>query len=30
MIVEKITGDSWEQAVRSRIIEPLGLEHTLS
>jgi D-alanyl-D-alanine carboxypeptidase len=28
MIVEKITGNSWEQEIRSRIIEPLHLEHT--
>jgi D-alanyl-D-alanine carboxypeptidase len=28
MIVEKITGNSWAQEVRSRIIEPLHLEHT--
>ncbi len=28
MIIEEITGNSWEQAVRSRIIEPLHLKHT--
>jgi CubicO group peptidase (beta-lactamase class C family) len=28
LIIEAITGNSWEQAVRSRIIEPLHLEHT--
>ena len=28
LIVEKLTGNSWKQAVRSRIIEPLHLEHT--
>lgn len=27
MIIEKITGKSWAQEVRSRIIEPLKLEH---
>ncbi|MFD9635101.1 serine hydrolase domain-containing protein [Streptomyces violascens] len=28
MIIEKITGHTWEQQVRSRILRPLGLEHT--
>jgi D-alanyl-D-alanine carboxypeptidase len=28
MIIEAVTGKSWEQAVRSRIIDPLHLEHT--
>ena len=28
LIIEAITGNSWEQAVRSRIIEPLHLKHT--
>jgi D-alanyl-D-alanine carboxypeptidase len=28
LIVEAITGNSWEQEVRSRIIEPLDLKHT--
>jgi D-alanyl-D-alanine carboxypeptidase len=28
LIVEAITGESWEQAVRSRIIEPLDLKRT--
>jgi D-alanyl-D-alanine carboxypeptidase len=28
MIVEKVTGNSWAQEIRSRIIEPLHLEHT--
>jgi D-alanyl-D-alanine carboxypeptidase len=28
LITEKVTGNSWEQEVRSRIIEPLGLEDT--
>ena len=28
LIIEAITGNSWDQEVRSRIIEPLDLEHT--
>ncbi|MFD7165333.1 serine hydrolase domain-containing protein [Streptomyces violascens] len=28
MIIEKITGHTWEQQVSSRILRPLGLEHT--
>jgi D-alanyl-D-alanine carboxypeptidase len=28
LIIEAITGNSWEQEVRSRIIEPLKLQHT--
>ncbi|WUW49857.1 beta-lactamase family protein [Streptomyces sp. NBC_01460] len=28
MIIEKITGRTWEQEVRRRILRPLGLEHT--
>jgi D-alanyl-D-alanine carboxypeptidase len=28
LIIEKITGDRWEQEVRSRIIEPLNLKDT--
>ena len=28
MIIEEITGNTWEEEVRSRIIEPLGLEDT--
>ncbi|WP_201023295.1 serine hydrolase domain-containing protein [Serinicoccus chungangensis] len=27
-IVEKVTGQTWDGALRSRIIEPLGLTHT--
>ncbi|SFD02103.1 serine hydrolase domain-containing protein [Streptomyces aidingensis] len=30
MIVEKLTGNPWEQEVHERIIEPLGLRHTLT
>jgi D-alanyl-D-alanine carboxypeptidase len=28
LIIEKVTGNSWEQEVRSRIVEPLGLKDT--
>jgi D-alanyl-D-alanine carboxypeptidase len=28
MIIEKITGRTWEQQVHHRILRPLGLEHT--
>ncbi|MEF9905289.1 serine hydrolase domain-containing protein [Streptomyces sp. P9-A2] len=28
MIIEKITGRSWEQQVRDRVLRPLGLRHT--
>ncbi|MFI1419921.1 serine hydrolase domain-containing protein [Streptomyces sp. NPDC020731] len=28
MIIERITGRTWEQQVRHRILRPLGLEHT--
>lgn len=28
MIIEKITGNSWGDEVRSRILDPLGLHHT--
>jgi D-alanyl-D-alanine carboxypeptidase len=30
MIVEKVTGRPWEQAIHDRIIEPLGLRHTFT
>jgi D-alanyl-D-alanine carboxypeptidase len=30
MIIEKATGHSWEREVHERIIEPLGLAHTLT
>ncbi|MFD7510923.1 serine hydrolase domain-containing protein [Streptomyces sp. NPDC059853] len=30
MIIEKLTGHPWEQEVHERIIEPLGLRHTLT
>ncbi|RMI42401.1 serine hydrolase domain-containing protein [Streptomyces triticirhizae] len=30
MIIEEATGHRWEQEVHDRIIEPLGLEHTIS
>ncbi|WP_243761538.1 serine hydrolase [Streptomyces sp. YIM 98790] len=30
MIVEKLTGNPWEQEVHERIIEPLGLRHTFT
>lgn len=29
MVIEKATGNSWAQEVHDRIIEPLGLRHTL-
>lgn len=28
MIIEKVTGRTWEQQVRDRILRPLGLRHT--
>ncbi|MGW5212997.1 serine hydrolase domain-containing protein [Streptomyces sp. NPDC004051] len=28
MIIEKVTGRSWEQEVRDRVLRPLGLRHT--
>jgi D-alanyl-D-alanine carboxypeptidase len=28
MIIEKVTGHSWEQELHERVIEPLGLHHT--
>ncbi|WP_411576565.1 serine hydrolase [Streptomyces mutabilis] len=30
MIVERVTGNPWEQEIHERIIEPLGLRHTLT
>lgn len=30
MIVEKVTGHSWEQEIHDRIVEPLGLRHTMT
>ncbi|MGW7520533.1 serine hydrolase domain-containing protein [Streptomyces sp. NPDC054796] len=30
MIIEKATGHPWEQAVHERIVEPLGLRHTMT
>ncbi|RKS78760.1 D-alanyl-D-alanine carboxypeptidase [Actinomadura pelletieri DSM 43383] len=30
LIIEKVTGRSWEQQVHERIIEPLGLRHTIT
>ena len=29
-VIEKLTGGWWDQAVRDRIIAPLGLEHTIT
>lgn len=29
-VVEKLTGVTWDRALRERIIEPLGLEHTVT
>ncbi|MFI6500699.1 serine hydrolase domain-containing protein [Nonomuraea typhae] len=29
MIIEKVTGNPWPQEVHQRIVEPLGLRHTL-
>lgn len=28
MIIEKVSGHSWEDEVRQRVVEPLGLRHT--
>ncbi|GAB2455292.1 serine hydrolase domain-containing protein [Streptomyces incanus] len=28
MVIEKVTGRSWEQEVRDRVLRPLGLRHT--
>jgi len=28
MIIEKVTGHTWQQEVRNRIVKPLGLRHT--
>jgi D-alanyl-D-alanine carboxypeptidase len=30
MIIERVTGHPWEQEIHERIIEPLGLRHTLT
>lgn len=30
LIVEQVTGHSWEQEIHDRLIEPLGLRHTLT
>ncbi|MFJ6573801.1 serine hydrolase domain-containing protein [Streptomyces sp. NPDC091292] len=30
LIIEKVTGHRWEQEVNDRIIEPLGLRHTMT
>ncbi len=30
MIVERVTGHSWEREVHERVIAPLGLDHTLT
>ncbi|TYK49404.1 serine hydrolase domain-containing protein [Actinomadura decatromicini] len=30
LIIEKVTGHPWEQEVHDRIIEPLGLRHTIT
>ncbi|MEU4395747.1 serine hydrolase [Kribbella sp. NPDC023855] len=29
-VIEKLTGKTWDQALRERIIVPLGLEHTVT
>jgi len=29
-VIEKLTGKTWDQALRDRIIEPLGLQHTVT
>lgn len=29
-IIERVTGSTWDAALRNRIIDPLGLEHTVS
>jgi CubicO group peptidase (beta-lactamase class C family) len=29
-VIEKLTGVSWDQAIRERIITPLGLKHTVT
>jgi D-alanyl-D-alanine carboxypeptidase len=28
MVIEKVTGHSWEQEIHERVVEPLGLRHT--
>ncbi|QXJ26547.1 beta-lactamase family protein [Actinomadura graeca] len=30
LIIEKVTGHPWEQEVHDRIVEPLGLRHTIT
>ncbi|TYB46419.1 serine hydrolase domain-containing protein [Actinomadura chibensis] len=30
LIIEKVTGHPWEQEVHDRVIEPLGLRHTIT
>ncbi len=30
MLIERVTGHPWEQEIHERIIEPLGLRHTLT
>jgi dipeptidyl aminopeptidase/acylaminoacyl peptidase/CubicO group peptidase (beta-lactamase class C family) len=29
-VIEKLTGGSWDKAIRDRILTPLGLEHTVT
>lgn len=30
LVIEKLTGGTWDRAVRNRIFAPLGLEHTIT
>jgi dipeptidyl aminopeptidase/acylaminoacyl peptidase len=30
LVIEKLTGGTWDRAVRDRIFRPLGLEHTIT
>jgi D-alanyl-D-alanine carboxypeptidase len=30
MVIEKVTGHTWQQEVSKRIIQPLGLDHTIA
>jgi CubicO group peptidase (beta-lactamase class C family) len=30
LVVERLTGDTWDEALRTRLLEPLGLEHSVT